>query len=233
MTGPREVVQTHPAVWDVATPVPAAAWLLGYVRTDVPGYREILMDGVLYVVASGEYRFDDFIDAIDAVAVTDQQDWWDYGAVAGQGVPVTFPDRLGWVLGRGTEAGASLADSGVIRFVPPAGIPLMGATWTKAETDADRRQILDRHKRNQGYVWGGASLWSCRLVMHRWALEALQIGWCLRGKVTLGCADMLDTPVSASEPRGAITGYALGLDSVSWLDSIQHTARVEMTIVTS
>lgn len=233
MVAPREVVQTA-APW--ATLPPAAAWLLGYVRTDAPGYREINLGSVIITAASGDLRFDAWVAALDTASLAvggDNVNWETNGRVLFAG-GFTYPDRAGWLAGVGVEAGTTANQSdGSSVFIPPAGIPLIGATWTQVIDDADRRQLLDRHRRNQGYVWGSALLWRCKLVMHRYALEALQTGWCLRGKVTLRCADMLDTPISSTEPRGAITGYALGLDSVSWLDSIQQNARVEMTIVTS
>jgi hypothetical protein len=223
MTGPREVVQTKPGAIFTMTQEPARAWLLGHVRTDAPGYREVTEAGVLRRAASGEHRFDAYVTAIGAT-------WQTYGAVSFAGVP-TFTDRAGWLLGFGEAGVAPNANQSSSFFVPPAGIPLVGATWEQVVDDADRRQVIDRHRRNQGYVWGDASLFRCKLVMHRYALEALQTGWCLRGKVTLGTASMLSTPISSIEPRGAITGYALGLDNVSWLDSIQGLARVELSIV--
>lgn len=226
MSAPREVVQTKPGEIFSATQDVAAAWLLGHVRTDAPGYREVTEGGVLRLSTTlGDLRFDDYVTAMGAT-------WTNYGAVAFGDIP-TWTDRAGWLMGFGEAGAVTYPGQSDSWLIPPAGIPLIGATWTQVVGDADRRQLLDRHRRNQGYVWGSALLWRCKLVMHRYALEALQTGWCLRGKVTLGCADMLDTPISSTEPRGAITGYALGLDSVSWLDSIQQTARVEMTIVTA
>lgn len=218
-----EVVQQEPGNLFSEVQTPAAAWLLGYVRTDAPGYREVELDGVLSVVASGDHRFDDFVTASQGV-------WNAYGGVSFNASEIGFPDRLGWLLGFGDARQVAYGSS---KFIPPAGIPLMGATWTRVDSEADRRVIFDRHRRNQGYMWGAALVWRCKLTMHRWSLEALQTGWCLRGKVTLGCVGMLDTPISVSEPTGAITGYALGLDSVRWLDSIQQTAVVEMSIVTA
>lgn len=240
MTGPREVVQTR-CPW--GSTQPAAAWLVGYVRADAPGYREAVVDGALSVAVSGEYRFDAYIGGYAAAGQSYNDNAYGCTYLDPAVASLSFPDRLGWLMGFGVEAGGNAppandgdgtvyATAYAAPYVSPARIPLIGATWTQVVDDADRRQLLDRHRRNQGYVWGSALLWRCKLVMHRYALEALQTGWCLRGKVTLGCADMLDTPISSTEPRGAITGYALGLDSVSWLDSIQQNARVEMTIVT-
>ena len=233
MPAPREVVRS-PVPW-VTLPA-AAAWLLGYVRTDAPGYREIGFGGTdLFTVAASSatgYRFDDLIDAVNtALSPNDPITWSTRGNVIATGNGEVYPDRLGWVLGVVNDAGDAVTGDDASSVVPPAGIPLLGATWLRVDSEADRREIVDRHRRNQGYVWGAALIWRCKLTMHRWALEALQTGWCLRGKVTLAGATMLNTPVSESEPTGAITGYALGLDSVRWLDSIQQNAEVEMSMV--
>lgn len=237
--GAGEVVQTSPSTIeapDLFTQT-AHAWLLGYVRTDVPGYRSIqeVGGGASGAVASGTgYRFDALLAEINATAPVLGSETFTLsaaGIVHGDGLSWTFPDRLGWVLGFGTEAGQDLLDSAIGMFVPPAGIPLMGATWLRVESDADRRVILDEALRNQGYSWGGASIWRCRLTMHHWAFDALQTGWCLAGKVTLGGAAKLDDPISTSDPKGAITGYVVGDPVATWDDQRQTVAVVEMTIV--
>lgn len=227
-----EVVQTAPD-W---TKMPVAqAWLLGYVRTDVDGYRNIEIEGTPYSPASsgtGGYRFDAYLDEINTViaAYPSTLTWETSGRVQGDGLVIVC-DRLGWVIGHGAEASA-LFFGDVSAFVPPAGIPLMGATWEHVETDADRRLILDESLRNQGYAWGAAQLWRCKLVMHRYALEALQTGWCLNGRVCLAAANKLSTPFSLSDPTGYIDGYVVGDPVVSWRDPQQETAVVEMTIAT-
>ena len=130
------------------------------------------------------------------------------------------------------DAGAVTTADTSSYFIPPAGIPLLGATWESVTSEVERRQIVDRHRRNQGFVWGASEVFKCSLTMHRWALEALQTGWCLRGKVTLGGATKLDTPVGLADPDGAITGYVLGIDGIEWLDQTQTHARVTMSIAT-
>lgn len=214
-----------------ANSLPAAkAWLLGYVRTDAPGYREIQVGAELYVVPSGTYRADALGTAINAL-VPDIS-WSNTSGFIGPGASgETYPDRLGWALGVVEPATAPNFDSQFV--VSPIAIPLYGVTWTRVESEAERKLIFDRHRRNQGYVWGAALVWRLKLTLHRWALEALQTGWCLRGQVTVGGVDVLDTPVSVSDPTGAITGYALGLDGVRWIDSIQQTAVVEMSLVST
>jgi len=234
--GSVEVVRS-PVPWST---LPAAkAWLLGYVRTDVPGYREISRGpgGAstmrLSVLASATYRFDAYFDAVDAAWQAlggDPLEWTTAGQVTGTGDVMTYTDRLGWLVGMVNESVSGVTDVG--SFVPPAGIPLMGATWAEVTSEVERRQITDRHRRNQGFVWGTASVWRCVLTMHRWSLEALQTGWCLRGNVTVGGASKLSTPVGLTDPDGAITGYVLGVDGIEWLDQTQTHARVSMSLVT-
>lgn len=240
MTAPLEVLP-EPCPWSEVGV--AQAYLLGYVRTDAPGYREIVEDPLgganLRVVASGERRFDDYIDAINAAFVDNDTWYWgpggpdyaDRGAVEGSENELVSGDRLAWLCGFGAEAGATFSDGRSI-FVPPAGIPLMGATWDYVTEDAERQIIIDRHRRNQGFIWGGASIVRCSMTMHRWALGALMTGWCLRGRVTLGGAAVLDdTSFASGNPAGPIHGYALGLDGASWADRTQRSAHVDMSIV--
>jgi hypothetical protein len=67
--------------------------------------------------------------------------------------------------------------------------------------------------------------------MTRWALQSLLTGWCLRGKVTAVCGNNT-TAIGPSESGGAITGFVLGLDRVSWLDpEHQRRAVVELSVV--
>ena len=145
--GPREQLRTP---WPADRRPAAFAWLLGYVRTDVPGYRELVpSEGLAILASSTGYRFDALITAAAAAAPGADIAWATDGSV--QSDNITCPDRLGWVFGWGTEAGATFSNA-VSYFVPPAGIPLMGATWTKVERESDRRQIIDRHRRNQGIM---------------------------------------------------------------------------------
>lgn len=227
----------------IPSPVPwddlptAAAWLLGYVHTSVPGYRSFDVSGVTYTVTSAEYRFDALLEQMNtqllaAIGET-VTDWsatgrgqYDAGG-ASENMDGTL-DRLGWIIGAGNEAGFV---SGINpRYIPPAGVPLIGYTWDRCEKDADRNTVRDLYRRHQGYTWGGADIFRCRLHMHRWSLDAFLNGWCTRGKVTLGGAAKLDDPWSLADPKGAITGYVLGTSQPRWTDSIQSRAIVEMAI---
>lgn len=228
----------------IPAPVPwselpaAAAWLLGYVNAGVPGYRLFSSDGSDYMVSVGvtpTHRFDGLMAAMNIARGGGQTvtDWsstgdgrFDLGAatVAMSGTL----DRLGWLIGAGVEAGtvATLTP----RYIPPAGIPLIGATWDQVDKDADRNIIRDLYRRNQGYTWGGADIFQCSLYMHRWSLDAFLTGWCQRGLVTLGGSAKLDDPWSLADPKGAITGYVVGVSQPQWQDKTQTRALVDMAI---
>lgn len=228
-----EVIQT-PAPWDDLPT--AAAWLLGYVWTADPGYRDFAAHSTAYQVTSAYHRFDAFLTAMNFGPFADSSDtvtdWFAGGKgkfdEGGAGTTCSSTDRLGWLIGGGEAVGATLAP----RFIPPAGIPLIGATWERVERDADRRKIADIYRRNQGYVWGAARLFTCRLYMHRYALEAFETGWCMRGKVTLGGRAKLNDPWSLTDPRGAITGYVVGVEAPEWHGQRQQNAVVTLTIAT-
>lgn len=230
----------------IPAPVPwsdlptAAAWLLGYVHTSVPGYRLVGVDGTSAMVASDYHRFDAYMGAInsagvgvlgDDIAIWDPNGKGQFTDGTETGLMDSAPDRLAWIIGTGAEAGFTAFATGLFpRYIPPAGIPLLGYTWDRIEKDADRNTVRDLYRRNQGYTWGGADIFRCRLHMHRWSLDALLNGWCTRGKVTLGGAAKLDDPWSLSDPKGAITGYVLGVSQPRWTDTIQSKAIVEMAI---
>lgn len=212
---------------------PPAAWLLGWVRTDVPGYREMEIGSTLYVVPSGTYRFDAFVDAI---TVFNGDIVWNEAlpaGVAGIGANAeVYPDRLGWLIGANVEAGGTPLYTDAL-VIPPGGIPLIGYTWTRVTIDQDRRQIVDRYKRNQGYVWGGALIIQTELTMHRWSFEALRAGWCLRGNVTVGGSSKLNDAFDGTDPQGAITGYVLGIEAEpGWQDQRQTVGKVTMYLAT-
>jgi hypothetical protein len=221
-----EVVRTPlPASFYVAAK-PARAWLYGYVRTDHPGYRRITIGGTPFVVTSGTYRFDALVAQIQtdvggAATITHESP----GYVQTSGV-VTFPDRLGWVCGFGDAA----YDDHPAPFIPPAGIPLYGAQWDAVDVEREREIIQDRSRRQGGYVFGAARVWRWTLTMHRYALEALLTGWCLRGQITIIGAGVGVT-MGATEPGGAFTGHALGLDGgPAWGGPTMDIATVRLLV---
>lgn len=225
MVAPLEVLP-EPCPWtEVQEP---AAFLIGRVRTEVPGYREINADGLFQVASPIDYRLDEIVFGYGSPQFDGAR-----GAVyIDANSTLVFPDRLGWLLGFGVEAGSAVAtglsDLGgllpgsyfVAPFVSPGFIPLLGQTWTTITEDAERQILIDRHRRNQGYVYGGAQIAQVKLTMHRWALGALLTGWCLRGQVTITAGGLTEH-----------AGYVLGIDGARWLDRIERTAEVLLSIV--
>lgn len=229
-----------PEEWPVAQ-----GWLYSWVDTSVPGYRLIEFDGNQYQIPSAYYRWDEYLSELEGIV----EDTFPGGvfstlpdgrvrietAMSGSPSPMFWPDRLGWLCGFGKDAGTTddewtAIESVTSRFVPPGGIPCVGVSWSEVEVQSDAEAIFDKHRRRLGFVYGAARLWRLRLTMTRWALQSLLTGWCLRGKVTAVCGSNTD-PIGPSEPGGAVTGYVLGLDRVSWLDpEHQRRALVELTI---
>lgn len=229
-----------PEEWPVAQ-----GWLYSWVDTSVPGYRTFDFGAVGTVtVSDGHRRFDQWFAEIAAqVQAFDGADIWsilpdgriDFAVADTSAEIITWTDRAGWLMGFGMEAGGvdeewEFNDVARSRFVPPGGIPCLGVSWSEVEVQSEAEAVLDKHRRRLGFVFGAARLWRLRLTMTRWALQSLLTGWCLRGKVTAVCGNNT-TAIGPSEPGGAVTGYVLGLDRVSWLDpEHQRRALVELTV---
>lgn len=228
-----------PEEWPVAQ-----GWLYSWVDTSVSGYRAAEFDSVPAVVTSGHLRWDLYVAEVNTLAQNVPPDGAlvsldSSGRVAfvyeAGSWPIDWTDRMGWLLGFGAEAGTAdvefvSSDVARSRFVPPGGIPCLGVSWSEVEVQSEAEAVLDKHRRRLGFVFGAARLWRLRLTMTRWALQSLLTGWCLRGKVTAVCGSNT-TAIGPSEPGGAVTGYVLGLDRVSWLDpEHQRRALVELTV---
>lgn len=229
---PGEEPPTIPASWPKAN-----GWIYSWVRSDHPGYRTIRVGGTWCQVASTTgTRWDQYVGALstslasagwNAAIGTDGR-----VTLSGGSAVLSYPDRLGWLLGMGVEAGtteAAATTSRVSRFVPPGGIPLLGLTWEDVTVERERETVLDKQRRQSGYAFGGARVWRWRLHMTRWALEALRSRWCLRGKVTL--AGSSTTAISPAVPGGALTGFALSLEGApAWDGPTETTCQVTMLV---
>lgn len=228
-----------PEEWPVAQ-----GWLYSWVDTSVPGYRTFDFGATAITATSGHVRWDllmaDIITKADTASGNAALEYRADGRMAwvppgGASATITWTDRLGWLMGFGVEAGVAdyewiNMDTSLSRFVPPGGIPCLGVSWSEVEVQSEAEAVLDKHRRRLGFVFGAARLWRLRLTMTRWALQSLLTGWCLRGKVTAVCGNDT-TAIGPSEPGGAVTGYVLGLDRVSWLDpEHQRRALVELTV---
>lgn len=222
-----------PALWPRAV-----GWLYSWPRSDHPGYRRLSVGGAVAQVASTTGKRWDLYVADLSTALTSAASWaasiGTDGRVtlAGSSALVGYPDRLGWLLGMGKEAltteGAAAA-SYTSRYVPPGGIPLTGVSWSEVDLQRESELVLDRARRQSGYVWGGARVWRWQLKMTRYAYQALATGWCLRGKVSL--VGSSTTAISSSVPGGALTGHALGLvGAPSWSGPNDMIAQVTMLV---
>lgn len=234
---PGEVVPSVPPsrAWSTTG---AKGWLYGWARSDHLGYRQVRVGGNVAVVASTTgKRWDQYIADL-STALTAAAGWTatigtdGRVTLAGASGILSYPDRLGWLLGMGAEAGtieAAAVASRVSRFVPPGGIPLLGLTWTEVNVEREKELVTDRTRRQGGYAFGGARIWRWQLKMSRWAYEALCVGWCLRGKITL--AGSSTTAISSAVPGGALTGYVLGLvGSPTWDGPTQEVCTATLIV---
>lgn len=233
---PSEVVQTPVDSWRRAHGL-----IMGWVDTDLPGYRTVSIGGTTYTVAAGYHRWDDYIDELDtAITASGWSASWDDGTgrvtLSGSSSTVAFADRLGWLIGVAREPTLTLTSQTSVQsvFVAPGCIPCLGVTWDEVDIERDREVLYDRSRRQQGYVFGGSRVWRIRATLTRYALEALLSGWVLRGKVTIRQGPT-PTAISGSVEDGAITGHVLGLTDVSWIDaeSLQGLASVSMLVTTT
>lgn len=207
------------------------AWIMGFIDTGVPGYREVELAGVRGVVPSSVYRWNDWLTAMGTAAGTTffDEEW--FGQIVCDGGAPTWRDRSGWLMGwRGAESGQT-PSVGIGSAVPPACIPCLGATWTDVELRHEIRGRIDRLGRSSGYVWGAARVWRVVAKMHRWSLEALDAGWCLSGRVNVVPTNYPNRDTwpawSSANPTGYLDGYILnGLERVRWLDRIERMAEV-------
>lgn len=232
LASPGEPIREKPATWPVAR-----AWLYGWVRTDVPGHRELQIGGSVPVITSASYRFDQLITQIgsDLSGLGWTASIANTGRVtlSGTSAIVAYPDRLGWLLGLAPDAfvaEAATSASIAARWVSPTAIPLLAAQWERVDTEREVESILDRAGRRSGFAFGGSRLWRWRVRMTRWGYQALQTGWCLRGKVTISPHASTVTAASSSQSGGGVTGYVIAVDSVSWTGPTEELVDLEIVI---
>ena len=221
------------------------AYLYGYADTGFPGYRKVQLGATTYTVAEGRYRWDAYITAINSAisgagwSLTSTATGQSVLAkAAGSGV-VTWPDRMGWLLGFATEPGVveASATSVYSRDVAPGAIPLAGATWENVTAVKERQLIVDRSQRGHGYVYGSALVWRWKLVMTAASLKAMNSGWCLAGTVVVSAKDPTtlgtDAVWSTSNTGGYVEGQPIGVESVKWIDTLQQYAEVSLLMTTA
>ena len=222
------------------------AWLYGYVQTLTPGYRKVSIAGTTYTVGATDGAgvvWPTFISSLNS-AISGAS-WTattlSTGAVVltslGAAAAIVFPDRLGGLLGMVAQPGAAMGThtSLTSSVVPYAGIPLYGATWAQVDVSRSVEYQSDRMGRQRGYVYGGARLWTWDLCMSKEALTALQTGWCLRTKIKIlgagtGGTGTVANPISSSNPIGELSGYPMGIQSISWRDDTQTIADVRLLV---
>jgi len=229
------------------------SFLWGWVSTQHPGYRALVHDRTSgggttsFTVASGYYRWPDYIAAVNtAVAskgtcVLDSRNGkvqLSFGANTDNFY--TWTDRIGWLLGFGAGAGDTSQEGGTgsagiySSFIPPAGIPLYGATWTEIDMVKERSLVLDRVNRAHGYAFGHSRMWRWEMMMSKHSAFALKQGWCLHGKVTISghiaSAYAAAGAWSKTNPDGYLDAYVVGLESLEFIDRANETAKATLIV---
>jgi hypothetical protein len=212
---------------------PAGAYLYGYVDTNDEGYRLIARGGSTYLLAAGVYRGDELAAALTTAGIAST---FDNGLFSvGSATPATmrYDDRLGYCLGlarrAGTETTPSTAGPVVSTRISPVAIPLAGFSVRNHEIMAEDEQGRDRLQRDIGYVYGAARVLEIKVKLHKWSLDALMEGWCMKGKVSFIGPNA--TIISGSNPEGsALDVKVLSVSSPMYIGPAQLWAEVTFIV---
>ena len=220
------------------------AYLYAYVSTSALGHRQVSIAGTTYTVAdSGDagQAWPDFITALDTAI--DPSGWsavsTGTGAVrlTGSSATIAWPDRLGELLGMGTQPGDTMpgVTSAESVTVPLGAIPLYGASWSEVEVDRSVEYEVDRLARTHGYVYGGTRVWRWRLTTDAAGLAAMRVGWVLRSRVRVagkgvGGTGTSTDAIASGNPIGYLDGWPLGMADVRWLDDVRSVAQVDLLV---
>ncbi len=230
------------------------AWLYGFVDTSTPGYRKFTVNiasgspstsPTLVTVPDGYYSYPEYLSAVNSVAASAASASVSVDAIGRVTVtgtaPLTWVDRLGWFLGLGTKPGDTSGTSGSVSVVsgevPPAGVPLMSATWTSIDKALESTVTVDRHKRGHGYLFGENDVVRVTVLMHVQSLRAFLSGWVYSGEVILsGKAPnsfASDSPWSPTNTDGYLRGYVIGVEKGKWVDDTQTLYRTDLLLTRS
>lgn len=234
LTTNHDLIRDTPANWP-----DARAWIYGWIRTDVVGYRELKFGASTVTATSGTYRADQFVSQL--ATKFSSSNWTVSQAVTGKitlskssgaAEVVTWTDRLGWMLGMapGANYAEQSSTSIVSRWVPPMSIPLTGAVWSEVTIDREVETEIDRAGRRSGYVAGGARLWRWKVTCTRWALQAIQCGVVMSGKVTISPHPSVVTANDSTHPTGGVTGYIVRAGSPKWIGPNEDFAELELVL---
>lgn len=205
-----------------------SAWLYGFIDTSVPGYRKINNDGSDVQLSDGYYSFPAYIDelntqmgTVSGSATTDS-----IGRVTINGAaPMTWTDRLGWMLGLDVDAGddSGANSSRTSDRPPPAAIPLISVNWERIDRATESAVQVDRQQRGLGYLFGDSELMRLTLLMHAQGLRSFKDGWTMSGQVIISTKSpagfSADAPWSTSNTDGYLQGYVVGVSGGRWIDS--------------
>ena len=150
--------------------------------------------------------------------------------------PMTWTDRLGWMIGLDVKPGDTSGSSATRTSdrPPPAAIPLMSVSWSRIDRAVETNIAVDRHRRGHGYLFGDADLMRFRLLLHVQALRSFRAGWCLAGQVIISTKNPADFSTDAlwspSNTDGYVQGYVVGVEKGKWIDSTQTLWQTDLIV---
>lgn len=219
----------------------AAAWIYASSHQGTsgvwqpPGYRQIQMGSTTRTLTGAGYGQPmwpwELLDALDT-AIT--PDGWsvaisgDSFELSGPSLSVSWPDRLGWLLGFDAEPGDLEPAATVLtpRAASPMIVPLVSCARPEGETiESEVSARADRFGRGHGWAYGAARLVRLEVALDRRGFEALDTGWAISGgPVIVSSADLAahaagtPLPRSASQPSGYIRARILREEGGRWTD---------------
>jgi len=215
------------------------SWLLGWHYGSVPGYTEIKINSDQYSQGPGYLSMPAMVADLhsqmsgDGHSIAIGADGRVTVTAGASPITVTWADRLGWLLGFGTEPAQTTtsATASVTGAVSPGIIPLYGAQWDGIALRQEVDLRSDRQLRGHGYAWGTAAIWNFTLTMSADAVAALQSGWCARGKITISPTLTLGNAWDATtDPGGYIDGHVLSIGPPQWQSDLRTVAVVELLL---
>jgi len=213
-------------------------FLYAHIDTGLPGARSMRVNSATTVtLTESYYQFPDLVGQLNTQLSS--LGWaasWSSSSgkvtiTKSSGTALTWNDRLPVILGFDRTPGETESATHSSLIQPRGAVHLLGATFEGIELKRELQIKTYRWRRSYGYAHFGAKLYRWRLTMHREGVEALEGGYCATGKITINMGD--DAALSAANPDGALTGYVVAVESVTFLGPTQEFAEVSLVLAGS
>ena len=158
----------------------------------------------------------------------------------GAAAVVTWPDRLGALLGFDAEPGDAepSATSLTPRAVSPCCLPLQSIERELVTREQQRSLVIDRFGRGLGSVFGDAEVWRLAVKMDKPTFLALRNGWAVSGCPVTVSGFTLAEHIAATayaydsdHAGGYHAGRIIGVEGGSWPDLTAGRTLYETTLI--